>query len=574
VVWNETVDFLVVGSGAAGMTAAIRAHDLGAKTLIIEKGEQYGGSTALSGGVVWVPDNPCMQQLEMDDSAEEGFEYLQGITAGVPSEARLRAYLETAPRMMTYLEEFSDLKFQSIEDYPDYYPERPGGKCGGRSCEPIEFNAFLLGPELEKQLRYHQSYFPLGFVTVRAREGTEILKQTLKGDLILLRLIFSFLFNLRARIKGWRNTRLTIGGALAGRARLSLMKRDVPLWLKTKLNELVMEDGRVVGAIVEHKGRVQRIRAKQGVLLAMGGFEHNAELRRKHQQAPIGAEWAAGAETNSGDSIAVGRNLRAGFELMDESWWCPVFLLPGDPFVRLVIFEKNLPGSIIVNAKGERFMNEAATYNDVVKSMYRSNAEAVSIPAYLIFDRRFRKKYPVANILPAPIQPDYLVPKRLRSWLVKDKSLTGLAEKIGVDTEGLLRTVQRFNEFAHQGKDLDFGRGESVQDQYYAAKPTGPNPNLGPIEKGPFYAIQVWPGDIGTKGGLKTDKKARVLTEEGNVIPGLYAAGNCSAAVMGPTYPGAGGTIGPAMTFGFIAAEDALAGNVSFAEKADQDGEC
>ncbi len=568
-VWYDTVDFLVVGSGAAGMTAAIRAHDLGAKTLIIEKGEHYGGSTALSGGVVWVPDNPCMQRLEMEDSVEEGLEYLQRITEGVPSEARLRAYLETAPRMMRYLEEHSDLSFQSIEDYPDYYPESPGGKSGGRSCEPHELNGLELGPELENQGRYHQSYLPLGFVSIRAREGKEILQNTLKGQLLFFRLILGFLLNVRARLRGWRNTRLAIGAALVGRARLSLMKRDVPLWLKTKLIELVVEDGRVVGAIVEHKGRVQHIRAKQGVLLATGGFEHNAELRRKHQQSPIGTEWTGGIETNSGDAMAMGHNLRAGFELLDDAWWCPVFRVPGERFVRLVIYEKNLPGSIIVNARGERFMNEAAPYNDVVKSMYRANVEAASIPAYLIFDRRFRRKYPVAGILPADVQPDFLIPKPVRSWVLKDKSLTGLAQQIGADAEGLLRTVQRFNEFAREGKDLDFGRGESVQDHYYAALPTGPNPCLGPIEKGPFYAIQIWPGDLGTKGGLKTDEQACVLTEEGAVIPGLYAAGNCSAAVMGPTYPGAGGTIGPAMVFGFIAAENALCGKPPLAEKID-----
>jgi len=556
--WDETVDFLVVGAGGGGMTAAIRAHDLGAETLIVEKAPVYGGSTAWSGGVIWVPNNPCMGELELPDSADEGFSYLERITAGSSTPERLRTYVETAPRMMRYLAAHSWRRFQSIEDYPDYYPELPGGKLGGRSCEPQEFDALELGEEFKNQNLHENRYYIMGFMTSLAREGKPMMSNSLEGIGIFFRELFRYLFNIRARLRGRRNTRLTRGGAIAARARRSLMDREVPLWLSTPLEELVVEEGRVVGAVVRREGKLLRVRARKGVLLAAGGFEQNAELRQKLQPPPIGNEWTAGAPSNTGDTLAIGEKVGAGFDLLDDSWWCPVFKIPGESMIRLIIFEKNLPGGIIVNKRGERFMNEAAPYNDVVKSIYAAHAKVPAIPAYLIFDRNFRLKYPLGPIFPGRMQPDWMVPRRLKTWMLKDRSLTGLARKIGVDAEGLLRTVQHFNVYARAGKDEDFGRGDSAQDHYYSVLSEGPNPNLAPLEKGPFYAIEVWPGDLGTKGGLRTDERARVLDTAGAPIEGLYATGNCTAAVMGHSYPGAGGTIGPSMACGFIAAEEAM----------------
>ncbi len=556
--WDETVDFLVVGSGGGGMTAAIRAHDLGAETLVIEKAPVYGGSTAWSGGVIWVPNNPCMGELSQPDSADEGLTYLERITAGSSTRARLQTYVDTAPRMMGYLADHSWLRFQSIEDYPDYYPEQPGGKLGGRSCEPREFDALQLGEEFKHQNLHAYDYYVLGFMTTLASEGKPMMSNSLEGTWTFIRETFRYLFNIRARLRGRRNTRLTLGGAIAARARRSLMDREVPLWLSTPLEELVIEEGRVVGAIVCREGETLRVRARRGVLLAAGGFEQNAELRQELQPPPIGNDWTAGALTNTGDTLAIGEKVGASFDLLDDAWWCPVFKIEGESYNRLIIFEKNLPGGIIVNKRGERFMNEAAPYNDVVKSIYAAHAKAPAIPAYLIFDRSFRSKYPLGPIMPGRMQPDWAVPRRLKSWMVKDRSLTGLARKIGVEAEGLLRTVQHFNADARAGRDEEFGRGDSAQDHYYSVLSDGPNPNLAPLEKGPYYAVEVWPGDLGTKGGLCTDERARVLDTEGAPIEGLYATGNCTAVVMGHAYPGAGGTIGPAMAFGFIAAEEAM----------------
>jgi 3-oxosteroid 1-dehydrogenase len=556
--WDETVDFLVVGSGGGGLTAAIRAHDLGASALVIEKAPVYGGSTAWSGGVIWVPNNLHMDALGIADSPEEGLQYLERITAGSSTPERLRAYVETAPRMMQYLAEHSWLRFQPIEDYPDYYPELPGGKLGGRSCEPCELDALKLGEEFRRQNLHDFEYYFFGFMTSMAHEGKPMMSNSPAGIWILMRETLRYAFNLRARLRGRRNTRLTLGGALVGRGRRSLMDRKLPLWLSTGLRELVLEEGRLVGAVAEREGVRLRIRARRGVLLAAGGFEHNAALRQKYQQDPIGSDWTAGARSNTGDTLAIGEKIGASFDLLEDAWWCPSFKIPGKNFIRLVIFEKNLPGGIIVNQRGERFMNEAAPYNDVVKAIYAANARAPSIPAYLIFDRSFRKKYPVGPVFPSRIQPDWAIPKRTRDWLKKEPTLAGLAREVGIDGERLQRTVQRFNEFARAGKDLDFGRGDSAQDHYYSVLARGPNPNLAPLEKGPYYAVEVWPGDLGTKGGLRTDARARVLDQASAPIPGLFATGNCSAAVMGHSYPGAGGTIGPSMTFGFIAAEEAM----------------
>lgn len=556
--WNKTVDFLVVGSGAGGMAAAIRAHDLGADTLIIEKASVYGGSTAWSGGVIWVPDNPCMKAKGMADSAAEAMEYLETITAGSSSSERLQAYVEAAPRMMEYFIQHTHLKFQTIEEYPDYYPELSGGKLGGRSCEPCVFEGLLLGDEFKNQNLHDYGYYIFGFLTVLARQGKPLMEGKAEGLWIIFKGLMSYLFNFRARLKGRRPTRLTLGGAIIGMARRSLMDRNVPLWLDSKLTGLIVEEGRVVGASIERDGMQLHIRARKGVLLAMGGFEQNPALREKYQQAPTGSQWTAGAKTNTGDLIAISEKLGLNFKLMDDSWWSPIFKVPNEPFLRLVIYEKNLPGGIIVNKKGQRFMNEAAPYNDVGKAIYAANADGSAIPCYLIFDKKYRYKYPVGPVMPGKNQPDKVLSERLKSWMQSADTLAALAEKIGVDAEGLTDTVQTFNVNARNGVDPDFNRGESAQDRYYTVKAEGPNPCLDAIEEGPFYAIEVWPGDLGTKGGVITDERARVLDQENQPLQGLYATGNCSAVLMGSTYPGAGGTIGPAMTFGFIAAEEAI----------------
>ncbi len=554
--WDEVVDFVVVGSGAAGLTGALVAAERGARTLVIEKSDCYGGATALSGGAIWVPNNHLMGAIGVKDSLEEGLVYLEAATAGSSSTERLRAYLEEAPAMVRSLAEMSHVVFEPVPSYPDYYPEAAGGKAGGRTLEPARVSALRLGAELSR-LRPLVHARRIRFLSLMARDMAKLIRGGVPLYLRVAKDAVLYYANLRARIRRLGNTRLTVGRSLIARLRLSLMDRGVPLLLNTALLELIEEDGRVVGVLAEREGRPLRIRAERGVLLAAGGFEKNADLRKLHQAAPIGADWTAGPDCNVGDTIAIAEKLGASFDLLDDAWWTPVLCVPGEPAWAMVI-EKGLPGGIIVNRAGERFMNEAAPYNDVVKAMYAANRpEAPSIPGHLIFDATFRARYPVGYVAPSYAMPDAMLTPALKKFLLWDQTLAGLARKIGVDPAGLERTVERSNEHARAGVDPDFGRGTSVHDRYYGDPRGGSNPCLGPIEKPPFYSVEVYPGDLGTKGGLRTDVKARVLRGDDAPIAGLYASGNCSASVMGNTYPGAGGTIGPAMTFSWIAARHA-----------------
>ena len=558
--WDRSVDFLVVGSGAAGMTAALRAHDLGGETLIVEKAPVFGGNTALSGGVVWVPNNPLMKAAGISDSETEALQYLERVTAGSSTTAKLRRYIEAGPRMMSELAESSHVRFECVTEYPDYYPEEPGGKQGGRSCEPAIFDALELGEEIDRMRLPDKTHYVLGGrLTVQVADGKVLMGGGIRVLWFLLRCLVRYYSNFRARIRGLPNTDFTLGGAVIGRLRRSLMDRDVPLWLETRLLDLVVEQDRVVGAIVEKDGKSLHIQARKGVLLAAGGFERNLEMREKYQPSPASDRWTAGVETNTGDTVALALKVGAGLDLMDEAWWCPSIRVPYADPVRILIFEKSLPGGLIVDRLGHRFMNEAEPYNDAGKSMYRANVpDGTAIPAHLVFDSVFRKKYPMGPMSPGSSTPDWALPKALRSdFFVKSDTLEGLANAIGVDADGLVATVREFNEFARAGKDPDFGRGDSAQDRYYTSRAEGPNPSLGLIEEAPFYAVKVYPGDLGTKGGVRTDIDARALTDKEEVVHGLYAAGNCSASAMGRTYPGAGGTIGPAMTFGYLAAEHA-----------------
>jgi 3-oxosteroid 1-dehydrogenase len=381
---------------------------------------------------------------------------------------------------------------------------------------------------------------------------------------LLLWLFARYWLNVPARLRGREDDRLTLGTALVGRLRKSMLDRGIPLWLNTRASELIVEDGRVVGARVQREGRSLRIRARRGVLLASGGFERNLEMRIAYQQPPITASWTAGNPHNLGDGIRMGEAVGGDLDLMEEAWWTPVSMLPND-YAYLLVVEKSMPGGILVNRAGQRFTNEAAPYGDVVHAIYAKNKpDASTIPAHLVFDARYRRSYPVGPLGPAKLQPDSAIGKRLRrDFLHKADTLAELAARIGVDAQGLEQAVERFNAQARAGRDSDFGRGDSAYDRYYSDAKIKPNPSLAPLTEAPFYAIAVYPGDLGTKGGLRTDVHARVLRKDGSVIAGLYATGNCAASVMGTSYPGAGGTIGPAMTFGYLAAAHAAAADSS-----------
>jgi 3-oxosteroid 1-dehydrogenase len=324
----------------------------------------------------------------------------------------------------------------------------------------------------------------------------------------------------------------------------------VPLWNNTAARELVLEDGGVIGVIVEKEGQPMNIQARKGVLLAAGGFEHNQEMREQYLPHPTNAEWSAANPDNTGDAIRMAQALGAVLDLMDDAWWIPSGLPPDTPPI-ILVGERSFPRQVIVNSAGKRFINEATPYHQFGHVMYAENRESAStIPATMIFDRRYRNRYIFGQTVPL------LTPRKFleSGYFRRAGSLEELAEQVAVDRGGLAEIIRQFNRNAAEGKDPQFGRGESALDRYYGDPTSRPNPCLGPIDTPPFYAVALYPGDLGTKGGLLTDEWARVLRQGGAPIPGLYACGNTSASVMGKSYPGAGATIGPAMTFGYLSA--------------------
>jgi 3-oxosteroid 1-dehydrogenase len=558
--WDHTVDLLVVGSGAGALTTAIAAHDRGARVLVVEKAPVYGGSSAMSGGSVWIPNNHLMVEAGVNDSPEDALRYLQRTTAGSASEERLRAFVDTAPRMLEYLCERSRLRVSALPNYCDYYPAVPGARPGGRSLEADYFDGRVLGDALLTLREPAVQVLVLGRVMMTARDARTMLVRTRGWVGLFARLMFGYWLDLPWRFRSQRDRNLTMGNALVGMLRASLADRGVPLWLSSPARELVLEDGRVAGAVVENAGRPIRIRAARGVVLAAGGFEGSQAMREKYLPSPTRAEWSAANPDNTGDAITLGLAAGASLDLMDEAWWGPTTCVPGEPTARMLVIEKGLPGSILVNKAGERFVNEASPYIDVVKGMYKAHTpDSPCVPAYLVFDASFRRRYPFGPLLQAAQQPDWAIPRRLtQGYLQRSATIEGLAAALGVDARGLAATVAKVGDYARTGRDLEFHRGENIFDRYYGDTKVKPNACLAALDTPPYYGIEVYAGELGTKGGLAVDARARVLREGGDPIPGLWAIGNCSAALMGRTYAGAGATLGPAMTFGFIAAHDAV----------------
>jgi 3-oxosteroid 1-dehydrogenase len=551
------VDWLVAGSGAAGMTGAIAAHQLGGSVLLVEKERHYGGTTCKSGGVAWLPGNHRQVELGISDSPEEGWQYLHALIGDSVSPARLRAFATRAGEMLDFMTRHSRVEFTPLPEYMDYYESAPGYKPGGRSMDPGAFSLRELGAEAD---HIRDDYSSILRCNITVPEGRRLGAMGLGTVLVGLQLYGRYWLDLPARLRGKRDQRVTLGAGLVARLRRSLMDRDIPLWLNAPVSELLVDNGRVIGAVVTRDGVAQRIHARRGVLLATGGFSHNAEMRRTYQQAPIGSEWTAAAPGATGDGIRLGQELGAALGFMGSAWWSPTYRMPKGPVLALIA-GKAYPGSIMVNKKGLRFTNEAQPYEDVVKDQYASELRGEgAVPCYLVFDARYRQQYPVGHIKPGKMVGDGQLPEDLFSsgLLTRAESLEALAAALDIDAAGLAATVERFNRHAREGRDPDYGRGDTEHDRYYADPKVLPNPSLGPLETAPYYALRCDAGDLDTKGGLLCDEHARVLEESGAVIPGLYAAGNTSAAVMGDTYPGAGATIGSAMTFAYLAAQHAF----------------
>ncbi|HET6153556.1 MAG TPA: 3-oxosteroid 1-dehydrogenase [Marmoricola sp.] len=545
----ETVDVVVVGAGGAGMTAALTAARQGLDTILIEKSAYFGGSTARSGGGVWIPGNYAIRKAGEVDAgdAEASKLYLDSIVGDVVPKVRRDTYLERGGEVMDFLKQNTPVRFKWVPEYADYLPEAPGGRPRGRTVEPIPLNAKFLGSELD---RLHPPYgkAPANLIITQADfRKISLGMRTIKGPITLIRATLMRLWTLLLGKKMF-----AMGNAIAIGLRKGLVDAKVPLAYETELTDLVIENGRVVGVSVLRDGQSATIRATRGVILGSGGFEKNLEMREKYQPQPTSVDWTTGADSNQGGGILAGITAGAQTDLMDDAWWGPTIPLPNGPW--FCLSERNLPGSIIVNQAGKRFMNEALPYVEATHEIYKGEATGVThVPSWMIIDQRYRNRYLFAGLGPRQSFPG----RWLREGVIKKAdTIAALAAAIDVPVEALTGTIERFNGFATTGVDEDFHRGESAYDKYYSDPTVKPNPSLHTIDQGPFYAVKIVPGDLGTKGGLVTDERARVLRADGSVIEGLYAAGNCSSAVMGNTYAGPGATIGPAITFGYLAAED------------------
>jgi 3-oxosteroid 1-dehydrogenase len=539
-------DFVVVGSGGGGMAAALTAAEAGLDTLVVEKGAKFGGSTGISGGGIWVPNNPTLRAAGHHDSRESIRAYLDRLTEGRVAPERLDAYVDHGPAAMELLGRSRWMRFFWVKGYADYHPEFEGGRPLGRSIEAKPFDTRKLGED-ERYQRPNSMKGPLGlWVTAKDYHDLAMVKRTWQGRRASLVAAWRVSSNLVRR-----RHMATGGRALVARLRMALKDTGVPLWLRSPMTDLVVDDDRVVrGIVVERDGVPVRVRARRGVLLATGGFEHSRDLRERFLPEGGRENYTAGAKENVGDGILAGERAGGAIDLMDDAWWMPSVRHPSGAVVPLVS-ERSIPRSVIVSAHGTRFTNESAPYVNFVHDQLAGG----HVPAWFVMDATARARYPFAQILPGAPIPQAYYDARIAH---RADSIAALARAIGVPAAALWDTVERFNGFARTGSDADFHRGDSAYDRYYG-DPTLPNPCLDEIARPPFYAFRIEVGDLGTKGGLVCDEHGRVLRGDGSTIGGLYATGNTSAAVMGNEYAGPGATIGPSIVFGHLAAKHAAA---------------
>lgn len=561
-------DVIVVGSGAGGLLAAVRAHDLGLKPIVIEKTDRYGGTTAVSGGGLWIPNNEWNKDV---DSPEKALTYLKACTEGRVPEDKLRAYIEFAPVMHQYLTKMLGVPYFYTRGYSDYRLHLEGSLEEGRHCIPVPMDGRKLGKDLFR-LRRPQPYYRLfGHIHFDLIEMGALLLRLPGWKRTTAKLLMRYAFDFPWRFKTFRDRRLTFGNALVGGLRAAMLERNIPLYLSLPLKRLVKDGDRVVGVVVSSLGKESTIKANRGVVLASGGFEKNRALRERYTPDVPSADWTiAPSAGNTGDSLLAAQEIGADTEFLDEAWWVPSIRRPAPAYdsvdLRIGLFnDRALPHSVCVNRLGRRFANEGMDYYDFGQAMIADNKKTgANLPCWIIFDAQARYKYPLGSLYPSLVQPDWLLPKDwLDNVLFRAPTIEALAKKIDVDANALRETVAKMNQFAKTGVDTDFGRGGNSFDRFTGDPRSKPNPNIGPIEKPPFYALMLDLGDTGTKGGPKVNQNANVISTDGLPIAGLYATGNVSGSVMATSYPGAGSTLGPALTFAYIAAEHLAGANAS-----------
>ncbi|MEN4474420.1 FAD-dependent oxidoreductase [Mycolicibacterium cosmeticum] len=531
-VWDQEVDVVVLGSGGAGLAAALTAAVHGASVAVYEKAPTVGGTTAVSGGIVWIPAHNRLAGAEL--SVEDGLKYLAAQSLGAMDRGLVETFVRTGPVMLDFLEAHSELRFDIAEGFPDYKPELPGGRPGGgRSLNARPFDLSRIG-------EWHDriTAFPVDFSNVGIDAETRA--------------------RIHAAVDDMDGDYCVAGTALIAGLLKGLLDRGVTPVTQARAQELIEESGRITGVRIILDGNDVRVGARRGVILATGGFEWDPHLVEAYLRGPM--RGAVSPPNNTGDGLRMAMAHGADLANMGEAWWVPIVQIPGDtlggvPRSRSVRLERTRPRSIIVNRSGKRFLNEAGEYNSMAGPFHHLDPRAgyLNDPAWIVFDDQHLKRYGFLGVEPGGTAPD---------WFHRSATLEDLADATGIDAGGLRRTVDAWNAGVEHEQDPDFGRGASAYDGYWGdnAAPTPALQTLGPLDTAPFYAVPVAIGAMGTKGGPRTDGDGRVLHVNGTVIEGLFAAGNAMAGVTGKAYGGAGGTLGPALVFGYRSGHTAATG--------------
>lgn len=552
----EIYDVIVAGSGSAGMTAAVRAAVQGLNVLVVEKAHRIGGTSATSGGVTWIPNHG----LGTDDSREQAITYINAVANGPTRPDRVDAFLESGPKMIAFLKEIG--MEPTPMPWPDYFPEAPGARAD-RSVVFPTYDGRRLGA-LFPLIREQFTRFKLmNRYTLDFLEANVISTRSPGWIRELLKVVARYWIDVGTRRLGRRDRLFSLGAALIG----PLVERFVALGgdflVGWGVKQLVVEEGRVCGVVIERYGKQKTLRARHGVIACAGGFEWNQELRNRFFTVPGDTRFSSTPEeANRGEVLEAGMALGAATEFTETGWWVPTMSLPLPQVsnfeeIHQAVFDVGRPHSVCLNRDGDRFVDEACGYDRFGNAMLEDQLKTgANTPCWLIFDGTFRYKFTAGGIMPTALMPDAKIPAEWWDhYIFRAPTLRELAFKIDLVPEKLEATVARMNHYAQTGIDPEFGRGSNIYDRNFGDPKLTPNPCLGPIDKAPFYAIPVNLGDLGTKGGLKCDAQARVLDAQDQPIPGFYAAGNASGSPFGNAYPGAGGTIGPAMVFGYIAAD-------------------
>ena len=558
--FDEVMDFVIVGSGGGSMCAGLLMRSIGKEVAILEKTNLIGGTTSRSGGVMWIPNNPFMARDGVEDSPEQAATYLESVlgpTEGVPgsTKERRRTYLTQAPRMLDFLMS-QGIKLTRVKEWPDYYDELPGGSKQGRTVVAELFDANELGAWREK-LRLSFIVAPVP-ATLEEMMELPMLKRSWAVKFLLLKLI---LRGALARITGKRW--IAGGAALQGRMLKAAVAAGVTLRTDSPVRELIVEDGIVKGVVTVKEGRPWRIGSRMGVLINAGGFSHNQSMRDRYAPG-TSVKWTMATPGDTGEMIEEMMRHGAGIAQMEERVGCQMTLPPGaeasegKPTAQAMTAS---PHAILVDQTGVRYMNEGGSYMAYCKAMLERNKTVPASPSWAIFDQQYMNNYMLAGTLPGTAKPQRWYDE---GYLKKADSIEDLERLLGMKPGALAATVQRFNAFVRQNRDEDFHRGERAYDGWLGDAFHKPSMTLGSIDTAPFYAVPVVPGDVGTYGGVVTDEFARVLREDRTVIPGLYATGVSTASVMGRAYPGAGSSVGPSFTFGFVAASHAREQRIDF----------